>query len=91
MKSLLILLFDGTDRASEIERVMAEYMKIETELRKHREEGRKEMEEFLVKKAEETHNEIVRQLRINDEKMNHYHQVSPYDNSALIISKLLYN
>ena len=59
----------------QIERVMTEYMKIETELRKHREEGRKEMEEFLVKKAEETHNEIVRQLRINDEKMNDYHQV----------------
>ena len=54
---------------------MTEYMKIETELRKHREEGRKEMEEFLVMKAEEIHNEIVRQQRINDEKMNDYHQV----------------
>ena len=75
----------------QIERVMSEYLKIETELRKHREEGRKEMEEFLVKKAEETHNEIVRQLRINDEKMNDYHQVSSYDNSTLIISKLLYS
>ena len=54
---------------------MTEYMKIQTELRKHREECRKELEEFLVKKAAETHNEIVRQLRINDERMNDYHLV----------------
>ena len=54
---------------------MTEYMKIETELKKHRKEGRKEIEEFLAKNAEETHNEIVRQQRINDRKMNDYHQV----------------
>ena len=59
----------------QVERVMTEYAILETELVKHRGEGRIEIEEFLEKKAEQTHNEIVRKLRINDEKITSYHQV----------------
>ena len=54
---------------------MTEYVRLETELVKHRGEGRIEIEEFLEKKAEQTHNEIVRKLQINDERITSYHQV----------------
>ena len=54
---------------------MAEYGRLENELVKHRGEGRTEIEEFLEKKAEQTHNEIVRKLQINDERITSYHQV----------------
>ena len=54
---------------------MAEYGRLETELVQHRGEGRTEIEEFLEKKAEQTHIEIVRKLQINDERIASYHQV----------------
>ena len=54
---------------------MAEYGRIDTELLQHRGEGRIEIEEFLEKKAAQTHNEIVRKLQINDEWITSYHQV----------------
>ena len=54
---------------------MAEYGRLETELLQHRGEGRIEIEEFLEKKAEQTYNEIVRKLQINDERITSYHQV----------------
>ena len=50
---------------------MTEYVRLETELVKHRSEGRIEIEEFLEKKAEQTYNEIVRKLQINDERITH--------------------
>ena len=54
---------------------MTEYARLETDLVKHRGEGRLEIEEFLEKKAEQTHHEIVRTLQINDERITSYHQV----------------
>ena len=54
---------------------MTEYASLETELVKHRGEGRIEIEEFLEKQAEQTHNEIVRKLHISDERITDYHQV----------------
>ena len=57
---------------------MTEYARLETELVKHRGEGRIEIEEFLEKQAEQTHNEIVRKLQINDERITSYHQVFHY-------------
>ena len=54
---------------------MTEYARPETEVVKHRSEGRIEIEEFLEKKAEQTHNEIVRKLHISDERITSYHQV----------------
>ena len=51
----------------------SEYGELETELVKHRAEGRIEIEEFLEKQAEQTHNEIVRKLQINDERITSYH------------------
>ena len=60
---------------SQVDRVMAEYGRLETELVQHRGEGRTEIEEFLEKKAEQTHIEIVRKLQINDERIASYHQV----------------
>ena len=59
----------------QVDRVIAEYSRLENELVKHRGEGRTEIEEFLEKKAAQTHNEIVRKLQINDERINSYHQV----------------
>ena len=59
----------------QVERVIAEYGRLETELVQHRGEGRTEIEEFLEKKAVQTHNEIVRKLQINDERITSYHQV----------------
>ena len=59
----------------QVERVMTEYARLETEVIKHRGEGRIEIEEFLEKQAEQTHNEIVRKLQINDERITSYHQV----------------
>lgn len=55
---------------------MTEYAKIEMELLKHREESRHEIENFLEKEAEETHNEIMRKLQINDKMMIDHHQVN---------------
>ena len=54
---------------------MTEYARLETELVKLRGEGRIEIEEFLEKRAEQTHNEIVRKLQINDERITSHHQV----------------
>ena len=59
----------------QVERVIAEYGRLETELVQHRGEGRTGIEEFLEKKAAQTHNEIVRKLQINDERITSYHQV----------------
>ena len=53
----------------------AEYAKLEAEIVKHREEGKKEIEEFLEVEASVKHTEIVRQLEINDARMSSYHQV----------------
>ena len=50
---------------------MTEYARLETELVKHRGEGRTEIEEYLENQAEQTHNEIVRKLQINDERITH--------------------
>ena len=54
---------------------MSEYGRLEAELVKLRGEDRIEIEEFLEKKAEQTYNEIVRKLQINDERITSYHQV----------------
>ena len=61
----------------QVERVLAEYGRLETKLPvlQHRGEGRTEIEEFLENKAEQTHIEIVRKLQINDERITSYHQV----------------
>ena len=59
----------------QVERVMSKYSRLEAELVKHRGEGRIEIEEFLEKQAEQTQNEIVRKLQINDERITSYHQV----------------
>ena len=57
---------------------MTEYVGLGTKLVKHRSEGRIEIEEFLEKEAEHTHNEIVRKLHINDQKITSYHKVYPF-------------
>ena len=57
---------------------MIEYEKVEEEVIKHRDSGKLDIEEFLEHKATAKHTEILNKLRINDNKMNTYHQVREY-------------
>ena len=54
---------------------MIEYEKLEAEIVKHRNSGKLDIEEFLEHKATAKHTEILNKLRMNDNKMNTYHQV----------------
>ena len=57
---------------------MIEYEKLEAEIIKHRNFGKLDIEEFLEHKATAKHTEILNKLRMNDTKMNTYHQVREY-------------
>ena len=57
---------------------MIEYEKVEEEVIKHRDSGKLDIEEFLEHKATAKHTEILNKLRMNDNKMNTYHQVREY-------------
>ena len=57
---------------------MIEYEKLEAEIIKHRNFGKLDIEEFLEHKATAKHTEILNKLRMNDIKMNTYHQVRKY-------------
>ena len=54
---------------------MIAYEEVEAEIVKHRNSGKVDIEEFLEHKATAKHTEIVNKLRMNDNKMNTYHQV----------------
>ena len=54
---------------------MIEYEKVEAEIVKHRNSGKLDIEEFLEHNATAKHTEILNKLRMNDNKMNTYHQV----------------
>lgn len=55
-----------------------EYEKLEVEIIKHRKSSKLDIEEFLEHEATAKHTEIQNKLRMNDNKMNAYHQVREY-------------